>query len=542
MSPPAHPAVGWAELPALARINAALLLCLAAGLCLWFAPAWATDPDLSHGLLMPVVFLLLVHESRSEGPRRWLRPGLGAVSAATALALAGLLALLAGGLYAAALDWSHALVRFAMAVSLSLLLGSGLVCLADERIRLIPFNWASWVAVALWPLSAPIPPGTYYRITGALQLWVSSGVLNLLHILGIPALRVGNIIELANTAVGVEDACSGIRSLTSCVFVGIFISAALIRRPWARVVIIALSAPLALLTNLARSLILTLLANAGVSIAGFWHDATGYAVLAVTALLLAALAYGLRGGASAHGTGPALAPSGAEPPRPAKAAYTAAGAILAWSLVLAALACVFFYSNTRTASRRDQPVPDLWAALPVSTPGWEVRTTQNLRQFASVLQTDTLAERAYLRGEGRSAVQITFYLAYWRPGQAPVSLVASHTPDGCWPGAGWQMRNEPTTRRDLTVSGRTLPPAEERLFTSRGYPQYVWFWHLYAGRPIAYQNPYSVSELLRIAWRYGFRHDGDQLFVRVSSNRPWSEISGEPLFADFFSRIRSHGL
>ena len=62
------------------------------------------------------------------------------------------------------------------------------------------------------------------------------------------------------------------------------------------------------------------------------------------------------------------------------------------------------------------------------------------------------------------------------------------------------------------------------------------------GRPIAYENPYSLGELLRIAWRYGFRHNGAQLFVRLSSNRPWSEIADEPLVAEFFARLRPYGL
>ena len=123
-----------------------------------------------------------------------------------------------------------------------------------------------------------------------------------------------------------------------------------------------------------------------------------------------------------------------------------------------------------------------------------------------------------------------------------MSLVASHTPDACWPGAGWTLLPIGQPRAPLVAGSRTLPEAEYRLFQTGDYPQHVWFWHLYDGRPISYRDPYSPLELLRIAWRYGFRHDGDQLFVRVSSNRPWTEIAREPFLADFFSRVRPLGL
>ncbi len=80
------------------------------------------------------------------------------------------------------------------------------------------------------------------------------------------------------------------RSLVSCVFAGLFFSGLLVRRPWSRVLLIGLAAPLALLMNFIRSLTLTLLANSGVNINGAWHDFTGYAVLGATAILLGALA------------------------------------------------------------------------------------------------------------------------------------------------------------------------------------------------------------------------------------------------------------
>jgi hypothetical protein len=87
-----------------------------------------------------------------------------------------------------------------------------------------------------------------------------------------------------------------------------------------------------------------------------------------------------------------------------------------------------------------------------------------------------------------------------------------------------------------------VPPAEARLFRVGDYPQHVWFWHLYDGRPLVHTDPRSWSRLLSLGWQYGFRKDGDQLFVRISSNQPWSALQNEPLLRDIFNRLQPLGL
>jgi exosortase len=527
----------FGRLPLAAKLNLAVLGLAVAALSARLWPQWQHNPDLSHGLFMPVVFLLLLHEARKNGTPRFLREGPGTRLWFGALLTVGLLALGASGLYAAAVDWSHALVNFMLTVSLALFLGAALIAYSGTALRFVGFNWSAAMAVWLWLLSAPIPPGTYTRLTLGLQLWVSEGVLRTLHILGIAAVRHGNIIHMANTTVGVEEACSGIRSLVSCVFAGFFFSATLVRQPWARVLIIGLSAPLALGMNFIRSLTLTLLSNNGVDIMGLWHDATGFAVLGVTAAMLGGLALLLERG----GKGPPPPTATEETASPGTGTVPGVQWILGGGLAVALAMVVFFITNTRPTIRHDQPVPDLLALMPASPPGWQV-TTSDLYEFAGTLQTDHLAQRRYAKTTPAGPLELTIYVAYWKAGQAPVSLVASHTPDACWPGAGWTALPVPEARANLVAGGRALSPAETRLFKTAETAQHVWYWHLYDGRPIAYQDPYSPAELLRIAWRFGFRHDGDQVFVRVSSNRPWADIAGEPLLAEFFGRTQPLGL
>ncbi len=534
-------AVPFGELSRMAKFCLAAIAFFTIALSLRLWPEWRHNPDLSHGLFMPLVFLLLLHESRATVTPRWLRPGARTSAALVVLAVAGLLALSAAGLYAAALDWTHALVNFTLTAALALLIGATIVALASESVRFVPCNWSAVVAAGLWLLSAPIPPGTYTRLTLGLQLWVSENVLRALHLLGIAAERHGNIIELARGSVGIEEACSGVRSLISCVFAGLFFSASLVRRPWSRALIIGLSVPLALAMNFIRSLTLTLLANRGVNIAGTWHDATGFAVLGVTAVLLGGLALLLERGekqAARTAASPARSegPKSLTPSRPNPQLRSLAGALM----LAAALLAVFTF-NTRSSPRRGAPLPNLGAVLPALTPGWFV-ANDDLYDFRDALHTDHLTQRTYLKHTPTGDIRIIIYLAYWPAGQASVSLVASHTPDACWPGSGWNAQPVAQPRAKLVVNQRPIADAEYRFFTFGDDPQFVWFWHLYDGRPINYRDPYSASELLRIALRYGFRHDGDQLFVRISCNRPWSEIEHEPLIAQFFAHTQALGL
>jgi exosortase/archaeosortase family protein len=57
--------------------------------------------------------------------------------------------------------------------------------------------------------------------------------------------------------VGVADACSGIRSLTACLFAGSFLAAVFLDRFWKKILLLSMSAVLAFCMNVVRSLFLT---------------------------------------------------------------------------------------------------------------------------------------------------------------------------------------------------------------------------------------------------------------------------------------------
>ena len=535
MSPPSSRCATLRALPWLAKANLAGLCGAVAAFAALLWPQWIHDDDLSHGLFLPFLAIILVTESRRDPSPRFLKPGAAPLAACALLVLASLASLAVAAVYAEAVGWTHAMAEFMASSALVFVLGAAWLGFADRRVRFLPLNWAAAVAVVLWLFASPPPPGTYARLASLLQAGVTHGVVWVLGAVGIAAFQSGNVIELARTSVGVSEACSGVRSLISCTVAGLFLSAVLVRRPAHRVLVIAISPAIGLAMNFARSLLLTLLANAGVSIEGRWHDLTGASIIVVTTLLVAAFAFLL------HRAEPAAALPGGrdEPAIPGRSPLLG---LVAAALVLAAATGVAVAAAHRSEEPDSARAPELETLLPDAPAGWTATTTPNIDQYSGVLHTHALIERVYSEGSSPQGAHVTLYVAYWRPGQAPVSLVDAHTPDACWPGTGWEAKPLANERETLTAGGRMLAPAECRLFTHGAFETRVWFWHLYGGKPITFVDPYSAARLLGLAWRYGFGHAEDQLFIRVSSDRPWREIASQPILLQFFGKLRPLGL
>jgi hypothetical protein len=189
--------------------------------------------------------------------------------------------------------------------------------------------------------------------------------------------------------------------------------------------------------------------------------------------------------------------------------------------------------------------PDLERIVPEAAPaGWRVATRPDLARFAGVLRTEELLERVYSKIDdtGRR-VTVTVYVAWWPAGASSVSAVASHTPEACWPGAGWVMDEAASGRRELRLAdGRVAGEAEQRAFRNGDYPQAVWFWHLVDGRPMEAFDPRSWREQLGLFFRKGARGEAAQAFARVSSNLAWDELADEALLAEVFAGLAELGV
>lgn len=145
--------------------------------------------------------------------------------------------------------------------------------------------------VFVWLISAPMGAAVEAEFSPFLQRKVVTVVSFVFEVLGVPILQQGNVLVLPTGRVGVEEACSGIRSLTGCLFAGSFLAAVFLETFPRKLALVSAALVLAFLANLARGLFLTGWAyrHGPQSIEGTVHDVAGYAVLGLTTVGLLCL-------------------------------------------------------------------------------------------------------------------------------------------------------------------------------------------------------------------------------------------------------------
>jgi exosortase/archaeosortase family protein len=152
---------------------------------------------------------------------------------------------------------------------------------SDTRLRVVALLW---FPAMVWMISAPLVSAVENAISLFLLRKVVVVVFSIFSFLGCPLVQEGNVLMLPRGQVGVADACSGIRSLTGCLFAGSFLAAVFLDRFWKKLLLVVAAMGFAFLTNLLRSLFLTGWAYAygSEAIEGTLHATTGYAVLGLT--------------------------------------------------------------------------------------------------------------------------------------------------------------------------------------------------------------------------------------------------------------------
>ncbi len=272
---------------------------------------WTNREDYGFGWLVPIFVLYVVHDrwariagavADSRGPESprvtgWKKWSLGTVVGG--MMLGGALMFLLGAFYRAGAGPSHP-------GSLALSLGTGAIGLsllfvnapeaastrrsgfrADARVKLVGlFMFPALV----WLVSAPMVSVIENQLSLFLLNKVISVVFFCFDLLGLPLQQEGNVLVLpplengADNRVGVEQACSGIRSLTACLSAGSFLAAVFLDKLWKKVSLVGAAMLFAFLTNLIRSLFLTGWAYryGHEAIEGTVHDVAGFSVLGLT--------------------------------------------------------------------------------------------------------------------------------------------------------------------------------------------------------------------------------------------------------------------
>jgi len=141
---------------------------------------------------------------------------------------------------------------------------------------LTALTWPAMARGGLFGLLAPFNAGVAAEL-------VSAG--------GHPAVATGNVIEVAGGLVGVDEACSGLRSVQAAVMLGCFFGEFYLLGAARRISLVLGALGLALVGNLARTTFLAWQAAAhGLAATEHWHDLAGGIVLLVVLAGAAAMA------------------------------------------------------------------------------------------------------------------------------------------------------------------------------------------------------------------------------------------------------------
>lgn len=232
LSLPAAPALASERAsPALLPLGAALgafALLYAAPLAA-LAGDWWSDPDAGHGLLLaPLAVWLAWRRGRAPGARP--QPVLGSLLLVGAVSLAALARLAAE----------------VFSLRVSLLAAAAGLTIAFLGVRQLLHGW---LPATLLALSIPLPAVVLGSLALPLQLVASEIGAKLLEWRQVPVLLSGNVLLLPGRSLFVTEACSGLRSLTALIALGLLIGAWWLR-PWPlRLLLVCLTIPVAILVN-----------------------------------------------------------------------------------------------------------------------------------------------------------------------------------------------------------------------------------------------------------------------------------------------------
>jgi exosortase len=215
---------------------------------------WNTDPNYSHGYIVPLVSLYLWHQASS--PRSG-SPTKGGAIAGTLLLTVSVLLL-----------WMTTLIPSLIIENASMLFGL-------LGATFLVAGWAGGVRglapVLFLVFMVPWPSKLYSQAAFPLQLAISKTASVLLTMLGIPVLCDGSLLHLPGQTMHVAEACSGMRQLTAFLAMAAA-TALLVERPgWYRATILAAAVPVALVVNIVRVTLMALAHHAGY---GEWTKGT----------------------------------------------------------------------------------------------------------------------------------------------------------------------------------------------------------------------------------------------------------------------------
>ncbi len=459
---------------------------------------WVVNPVYSYGWLVPVFGLFVAYrrwETRpAPGPR--LR-GAGLVIGLAAFAF------FPSWLFAQpSPDWSLC----------AWLLTAEVVVMTLGVLAWI--GGSSWLWHFAFPIcfiftAVPCPRVIEVPLTHRLMGVVAGVTVEILTIAGVAAVQHGNVIEVQSGLLGIEEACSGVRSLQAALMGALFLGE-LFRFNWRRrLLLLGFGLVAAFSTNVARTLFLAWsAANEGPGAVGRWHDPAGLFILTLCLILV------WLGGLFLSRND---RPQQFAPKVPA-ATPLSIGALAALTLWFAGVVCATEWWFHEAGS----PPESRWSLLPL--PGSAPVDIGPVA--AEQLRCDDTTAATWKTDDGGDW---TLFFLEWNPGPTASRVLAgTHRPEICLAAIGMKLVAD---RGPIDVQPAGVPLRfRAYTFEQEGRPVYVYYgiWQVRAPRPSRYgaisESPHRAS-VQAVLWRE--RHLGQQVAELVASGYASADAADE---------------
>jgi exosortase len=322
-----------------------------------------------------------------------------------------------------------------------------------------PSLLAQWAfPICFFLVAVPWPTVLEEPLVQGLARAITSATIELMNWRGIPAVQHGNTIELSTGLVGIDDACSGIRSFQATLMISLFFGQ-LYRLAWPRRLALVLAGfGCSCLFNLGRTFVLVqVAARQGLAALNRWHDPAGVTILVACFICLWLVGLLLKGKASPNGRASAGQDSAVSvPPAPAtalaafhpQAIPVLPFALLAVWVLLAEVGVETWYR----AHERGLARAVVWSGqLPPNNP--TARLVAIPEEQRSILRYDE-----GVKGSWEGAGGLNWQLVYlrWKPGRVAAHQAQGHVPESCLAAAGKEV-TVLEAAHDLEVNGLKLP-------------------------------------------------------------------------------------
>ncbi len=427
-------------------------------LCRHLSNEWSVNEQYNYGWFVPffALFLFWLRWEDRPHPQPPLRYGWVAMG----LACTALLILFPIRLFEIAnpdwrpLAWVHASAVAALTVVVIWRAGG------QPWLRHFAFPVGFFFVAVPWvtPIEQPIVQG--------LMRFVAAFATEALNLFGIAAQLEGSLIRVSTGLVGVNEACSGIRSLQTSLMIGLLFGELKRLSPPRRVALVFLALGVALIANFARAFFLVwIAATRGTSAVSSWHDVAGYTIVGVVFASCFALAARLG--------------RKAESRKVEESKRERSGFLLptfcfllcfCWLLLVEVAIEGWYRWHERDLISRAQ-----WAVRwPENAPGFhEIRIDELVR---SILRFDKGREVAWpvsvpaTDDPSKDSTATCFlYFFRWDPGASSILRARAHRPDVCLPNVGWRQIAD-TGLKSYSVTENFALPARHMVFARDSSP------------------------------------------------------------------------